>query len=93
MPERVPGNRPHPRREFVGITLILNPDDVGIGAKSVEFIHDETLVIVIAAAAGHARDDLVLLHRENPEEVEQGHHQPRPDGSGDGAERSPYCLS
>ena len=69
--------------------LILNPHDVGVGVEAVEFLHDETLVIVIAAAAGHTRDDLILLHREEPEQVEQSHDQPRPDGANDGADQLP----
>lgn len=90
--ERAPGNRTHPGREFVGITLILNPHDVGIGPETMQFLHDEPLVIVIAAAAGYANNDLVPLHRENPEEVEHGHHQPRPDGAGDWADPLPYST-
>lgn len=75
------------------IALILNPHDVSLGPETMQFIHDETLVVIIAPAAGHAHDDLILLHREHSEQVEQGHNQSRPDRASNGADYCPNSSS
>lgn len=90
--ERVPTNRPHPRGQVIRIMLVLNPHDIGIGTETMQFFHDETRVVIITPAAVRAGDNLVFLHREDPEQEEQEHDQPRTERAGDRADQVPNLL-